>query len=221
MEASSRTEPIALVPSQKGVVGGRTVSGPAPSLCPCSKTRLEDLAPLFDIFTLPALQSLDIEGLNETTAPQPPPLAEYELASLLRRSRCSLTELMLDADVTPGGLLNILRMVEESLKTLYVSQIGSGCITDVVLIPLTRQLNEDGIIQCLCPRLNRFYFTGGLSAIRSRSVLPTMLESRLANNNPFLVNIELDRSRLCRNDIWRLQSLDAHFNDITIRFVNG
>jgi hypothetical protein len=181
---------------------------------------LQDLSSLFDSFTLPALNSLDIEGIDEETSPLPPLFAEREFISLLRRSRCPLDELMLDTDLSPGGLLKILKLVDDSLRILHLAQNGSGCVTDAVLTSLTRRVDIGGTVKCLCPNLDRICLTGSTTAILSLGVLPSMLESRLEDNNEVHVFIAFRRSHLWPYDIERLQSMDAHYPHVTIQFFD-
>jgi hypothetical protein len=179
---------------------------------------LQNLAPLFDSITLPALQSLDVEGIDDDASPPPPRLAELELISLFRRSRCPLEELILDTDMSAAGLLQILRLVDDSLTTLHIAQNAMGCITDAVLISLTRLTSTDGTIHCLCSKLDRICFTGNTSTILSLGVLPGMPESRIVMNSDVYIYIAYRRSHLWLGDVQRLQNLEARHSHVAIRF---
>jgi hypothetical protein len=122
----------------------------------------QDLALLFDSITLPALYSMIIENFSEEVSPQLLlPLAEQEFISLFRRSRFPLKELMLNINISAGGLLQTLRLVDESLRTIHLGQNGSGCFTNLVLTSLMRLAHVDGTVSCLCPSLNRISFISG------------------------------------------------------------
>lgn len=179
---------------------------------------LQNLAPLFDSITLPVLHSLNLEGIDDDSSP-PPRLAELELISLLRRSRCPLEELILDTDMSPSGLVQTLRLVEDSLTTLHICQNGIGYITDGVLISLTCLVGTDGSVRCLCPKLDRICLTGNTTIVLSLGLLPRMLESRLGMNSDIHICVAYRRSHLWLGDVQRLQDLAVCYSHVAIRFL--
>lgn len=97
---------------------------------------ITDLEGLFDVVTLPALQSLYL-SYDDTAASRPksPTLA---LASFIARSGCSLLSLaLMFFDVSEDDLLPLLQIVSPSLTHLRLANRDAICIKDRLLAKLT------------------------------------------------------------------------------------
>jgi len=144
---------------------------------------------LFDSMTLPALQDFHITKFgfwDDST------WSQAAFLSFLRRSHCSLTNFgIVDYDLTPANVLEILSVLSPSLINLEFEHSRGQFMTDDILIALTYPtggFENDGMSSVLCPRLREMKITGCLSS--TDGILADMVESRCHPPNTGLAQLQ-------------------------------
>ncbi|KII84432.1 hypothetical protein PLICRDRAFT_365336 [Plicaturopsis crispa FD-325 SS-3] len=139
------------------------------------------LASLFDILTLPALESII---LRFPTVPieEAPTWCQGPFIACLQRSACKLTHFTLkSARISDADFLECLRHMP-LLETLTVVAYGrETIITDHVVRALT--YSDEGVPQGICPRLSGIIF-GSFSVGTTDGLIGDMVESRWVEDGP-------------------------------------
>lgn len=143
---------------------------------------------IFDLLTLPSLNSLSISRLNDltVTADDVPPrfwsMAPFR--ALHQRSNFTLTFLQLvDVPIQSSQMLEILRLCCTSLHHLSISSdhTNTTCIDDTILQLLTLTPGPEQAEEILCPRLKHLSLLSCTQSVDG--LVSDMLRSRWGKNN--------------------------------------
>ena len=205
------------------ILSGAVAAGLAQVVVHMSLTKVTftcggDSAVLFDSITLPALQEFHIAKCGPWINSR---WSQPAFLSFLQRSKCSLTSFaIVDYDLTPAKVLEVLRVLSPSLVNVEFEHIRAQYITDNVLTALTYPTGEvdiEGLSSILCPRLREMRIAGCLSS--TDGILADMVESRCHPPNSSLAPLQTGLFGINSNNLPRDKERVMGLNGRTVGYI--
>lgn len=147
-----------------------------PQLRMLSVHATESLGPFFERLSLPSMEVLKLVDLSHENDFRV--WSQSSFNDFMARSSCSLTNLhLLNVLPSEDDLIQCLQWVSNSLTELRLLDLkGVTVVMNHILHQLTARQTDDGILVCLCPKLEVVKL--GTSLASSDGVLAAMVESR-------------------------------------------